>query len=45
MLSSLVERDLCEFDPQSGKYSLGLCSFALQIFVGGKPMSMTLQFQ
>jgi len=23
MLSSLVERDLCEFDPQSGKYSLG----------------------
>jgi IclR family acetate operon transcriptional repressor len=23
LLSSLVERDLCEFDPQSGKYSLG----------------------
>jgi DNA-binding IclR family transcriptional regulator len=23
LLSSLAERDLCEFDPQSGKYSLG----------------------
>jgi DNA-binding IclR family transcriptional regulator len=23
LLSSLVERDLCEFDPQTGKYSLG----------------------
>jgi DNA-binding IclR family transcriptional regulator len=23
LLSSLVERDFCEFDPQSGKYSLG----------------------
>jgi DNA-binding IclR family transcriptional regulator len=30
LLSSLVERDLCEFDP-SGKYSLILSSFALRI--------------